>query len=37
MGRFDDVLSKEDADAVHAYLIDQGRLAYHEAHGSIRQ
>jgi hypothetical protein len=23
MGRFDDVLSTADADAVHAYLIDQ--------------
>jgi quinohemoprotein ethanol dehydrogenase len=24
MGRFDDVMSQADADAVHAYLIDQG-------------
>jgi quinohemoprotein ethanol dehydrogenase len=30
MGRFDDVLSQEDADAIHAYLIDQSWIAYKE-------
>ena len=28
MGRFDDILSRSDAKAVHAYLIDQTRSAY---------
>jgi quinohemoprotein ethanol dehydrogenase len=33
MGRFDDVLSPADADAIHAYLIDQGWAAYRQVHG----
>jgi quinohemoprotein ethanol dehydrogenase len=28
MARFDDVLSQADADAIHAYLIDQAWIAY---------
>jgi quinohemoprotein ethanol dehydrogenase len=30
MGRFDDVLNPDQAKAIHAYLIDQARLAYAE-------
>jgi quinohemoprotein ethanol dehydrogenase len=32
MGRFDDVLSAADADAIHAYVIDQSWVAYRQAH-----
>jgi len=28
MERFDDLLSEQDADNIHAYLIDQAWLAY---------
>lgn len=31
MGRFDDILTRADARAVHAYLIDQTRSAYRNA------
>jgi quinohemoprotein ethanol dehydrogenase len=31
MGRFDDVLTPADADAIHAYLIDQAWIAYRQA------
>ena len=30
MGRFDDLISEADADAIHAYLIDQSWQAYRE-------
>jgi quinohemoprotein ethanol dehydrogenase len=30
MGRFDDVLSQSDADAIHAYLIDQAWMLYRQ-------
>jgi mono/diheme cytochrome c family protein len=30
MERFNDILSEQDADNVHAYLIDQAWVAYRE-------
>jgi quinohemoprotein ethanol dehydrogenase len=34
MGRFDDILSAADADAIHAYVIDQAWAAYTTAKGN---
>ena len=30
MERFDDILSEQDVDNIHAYLIDQSWVAYRE-------
>ncbi len=35
MGRFDDVLSRADADDIHAYLIDQAGLNYKQQQGRL--
>ncbi|WP_428332479.1 PQQ-dependent dehydrogenase, methanol/ethanol family [Novosphingobium sp.] len=32
MGRFDDVVKPSEVDAIHAYLIDEGRKAYEAEH-----
>jgi quinohemoprotein ethanol dehydrogenase len=37
MGRFDDVLSPQDADAIHAYLVDQAWQVYRLGHGARAQ
>jgi quinohemoprotein ethanol dehydrogenase len=34
MERFDDILSEQDADDIHAYLIDQSWIAYREQQGA---
>jgi len=37
MERFDDILSDQDADNIHAYLIDQSWLAYREQQSAARK
>ena len=34
MERFDDLLSEQDVDNIHAYLIDQSWIAYREQQAS---
>jgi quinohemoprotein ethanol dehydrogenase len=37
MERFDDILSEQDADNIHAYLINQSWVAYREQQGAASQ
>jgi len=37
MERFDDILSEQDVDNIHAYLIDQSWMAYRQQEGTAAQ
>jgi predicted 2-oxoglutarate/Fe(II)-dependent dioxygenase YbiX len=37
MARFDDILSEQDVENIHAYLIDQSWVAYREQQGAAAQ
>jgi quinohemoprotein ethanol dehydrogenase len=37
MGRFDDVLERSDAEAIHAYIIDQAWSGFSEQTGTDKK